>query len=213
MRRYVADGKLAWLPNPLRRPDPAARPLPAGRPFFLAVGRLDRQKAYDVLLDAFAQVAAVRDDVDLVILGQGPLHAALEEQARRLGIDGRVRFMGRVADPFPWYRAAIALAHPARFEGMPNAVLEAMSVGLPPVVSDAQEGLRGIVHDRSSCLKVSVGSAASLAAAMNELLQDHSLRDELSSGARKSIEANFTGAVEKWTEIICRERMGTRAIE
>ena len=84
----------------------------------------------------------------------------------------RVAFMGRVDDPFPWYRSAIALVHPARFEGMPNAVLEAMSEGLPPIVSDAQEGLRGIVQDGQSGLVVAVESATELASAMRKLMDD-----------------------------------------
>src|SRR5204863_8473889 len=123
------------------------KPLDARKPFFLAAGRLDAQKGYDVLLAAFAEAACERGNVELVILGNGPMRETLEARARELQIADRVTFMGRVDDPFPWYRAAIALVHPARFEGMPNVVLEAMSEGLPPVISDAQEGLRGIVQD------------------------------------------------------------------
>ena len=58
MTRYVGADKLAWLPNPVRNPGPSLGPLDVRRPFFLAAGRLDAQKAYDVLLTAFAQVAA-----------------------------------------------------------------------------------------------------------------------------------------------------------
>ena len=199
MSRYVAAGRLAWLPNPLRRPDQDSKPLAARRPFILAAGRLDAQKAYDVLLAAFAQIADGRDDVDLVILGQGPLRASLVEQARSLGISGRVAFMGHVDDPFPWYRAAIAFAHPARFEGLPNAVLEAMSVGLVPVVSDAQEGLRDIVHDRRSGLVVPANSAPALATALRRLTDDSQLRATLSAGARQSVAVQLSGALEKWT--------------
>ena len=72
MKSYVPAEKLLWLPNPLRRAGEAAKSGSARKPFFLAAGRLDTQKAYDVLLTAFAEVA--RDhDVDLVILGSGPL--------------------------------------------------------------------------------------------------------------------------------------------
>ena len=202
MTRYVAADKLAWLPNPVRNPSPSLEPLDVRRRFFLAAGRLDAQKAYDVLLTAFAQVAAARSDVDLVILGQGPLRAALTAQARSLGISDRVVFKGQVDDPFPWYRAAIALAHPARFEGMPNAVLEAMSVGLPPVISDAQEGLRDIVHERRSGLVVPAGSAPALATALIEIDEDPELRSGLSAGARLSIEVQLSGALERWTDTL-----------
>jgi GalNAc-alpha-(1->4)-GalNAc-alpha-(1->3)-diNAcBac-PP-undecaprenol alpha-1,4-N-acetyl-D-galactosaminyltransferase len=199
MKSYVPARKLLWLPNPLRRAGAASTPIGTQRPFFLAAGRLDAQKAYDVLLAAFANSAGKRDGLDLVILGHGPLRAALEKRARELEIADRVIFMGRVDDPFPYYRAAIAFVHPARFEGMPNAVLEAMSEGLPPIVSDAQEGLRDIVRDGQSGLVVPVGDALALAAAMTRLLNEPQTRAALASGARTSVEAQLAGALDQWT--------------
>jgi glycosyltransferase involved in cell wall biosynthesis len=207
MKAYVPAQKLIWLPNPLRRSDTTTRIEVARKPFFLAVGRLDTQKAYDILLTAFAEVA--RDhDVDLVILGNGPLRETLEAQARELKLADRVAFMGRVDDPFSWYRSAIALVHPARFEGMPNAVLEAMSEGLPPIISDAQEGLRGIVRDGQSGLVVAVNSAAQLASAMSKLTGASQLRIRLSSGAKASVEAQLSGALEKWTDAVLAKTEG-----
>jgi glycosyltransferase involved in cell wall biosynthesis len=202
MKNYVPARKLLWLPNPLRRAGDAGKPLAARNPFFLAAGRLDAQKAYDVLLAAFAEVARERDGVELVILGDGPLRQTLKAQARELKVPDRVTFMGRVDDPFPWYRAAIALVHPARFEGMPNAVLEAMSEGLPPVVSDAQEGLRGLVQDGRSGLVVPVESVPALSAAMRKLMNEPQTRAALSSGARASVEAQLSGALERWTDAV-----------
>lgn len=201
MKAYVPAEKLLWLPNPLRRARETAKIEAAPKPFFLTVGRLDTQKAYDVLLTAFADV--VRDrDAELVILGSGPLRETLKAQARELKIADRVAFKGRVEDPFPWYRSAIALVHPARFEGMPNAVLEAMSEGLPPIISDAQEGLRGIVQDGLSGLVVAVESVPALSSAMHTLAGDPQLRSRLSSGAKASVEAQLSGALERWTDAV-----------
>jgi GalNAc-alpha-(1->4)-GalNAc-alpha-(1->3)-diNAcBac-PP-undecaprenol alpha-1,4-N-acetyl-D-galactosaminyltransferase len=208
MKGYVPAEKLLWLPNPLRRAAETTRPLETRESFFLAAGRLDAQKAYDVLLAAFAQVARGRNDLALVILGNGPLRETLETQARELQIAERVRFMGRVDDPFPFYRAALALVHPARFEGMPNAVLEAMSEGLPPIISDAQEGLRDIVRDGQSGLVVPVESASALAVAMKRLLDEPQTRNRLSSGARVCVEAQLSGALEKWTDAVCAKAAG-----
>ncbi len=208
MKSYVPARKLMWLPNPLRRASEAGNTLDARKPFFLAAGRLDAQKAYDVLLAAFAIVARECDGVELAILGNGPLREALETQARESRIIDRVNFMGRVDDPFPWYRAAIALVHPARFEGMPNAVLEAMSEGLPPIVSDAQEGLRDVVQDGQSGLVVAAESASALAAAMKSLMDDLPLRSRLSAGARASVEAQLSGALEKWTDAVLAKADG-----
>ncbi len=207
MKAYVPAQKLLWLPNPLRRAGEATKTETARKPFFLAAGRLDTQKAYDILLTAFAEVA--RDyDSDLVILGSGPLRVQLEAQSRALNIADRVAFMGRIDDPFPWYRSAIALAHPARFEGLPNAVLEAMSEGLPPIISDAQEGLRGIVQDGQSGLVVAVDSATGLASAMRKLANDPELRNRLSSGAKASVEVQVSGALERWTDAVLAKADG-----
>ena len=203
MSSYVPPRKLLWLPNPLRRAGEASRQLAPRKPFFLAAGRLDGQKAYDVLLEAFAQVAREPDNVELVILGNGPLRQELEGRAAELRISSRVIFMGRVDDPFPFYRAAIAFVHPARFEGMPNAVLEAMSEGLPPIVSDAQEGLRGIVDDGKSGLVVPVGSGGALSGAMSRLMNEPQLRAQLSLDARQSVEATLSGALDNWTDAVC----------
>lgn len=207
MKGYVLSEKLLWLPNPLRRAGEATKTGEARKPFFLAVGRLDTQKAYDILLTAFAEVARDRD-ADLVILGSGPLRETLQAQARELELADRIAFMGRVDDPFPWYRSAIALVHPARFEGMPNAVLEAMSEGLPPIISDAQEGLRDVVQDGQSGLVVAVESAAGLAAAMRQLTDDPQLRSRLSSGAKACVEAQLSGALEKWTDAVLAKTEG-----
>jgi GalNAc-alpha-(1->4)-GalNAc-alpha-(1->3)-diNAcBac-PP-undecaprenol alpha-1,4-N-acetyl-D-galactosaminyltransferase len=207
MKDYVPAEKLLWLPNPLRRANTETKAGNVRKPFFLAVGRLDTQKAYDILLTAFAEIA--RDhDADLVILGSGPLRETLEAQVRELKLADRIAFMGRVDDPFPWYRSAIALVHPARFEGMPNAVLEAMSEGLPPIISDAQEGLRDIVQDGQSGLVVAVESATGLAAAMRKLTDDQQLRSRLSSGAKASVEAHLSGALEKWTGAVLAKPEG-----
>ena len=207
MRSYVPSERLLWLPNPLRRAGETSPAIATLKPFFLAAGRLDVQKAYDSLLKAFAEVAYGRGDVELVVLGSGPLRQALETQADELGISNRVIFMGRVDDPFPFYRAAIAFVHPARFEGLPNAVLEAMSEGLPPIISDAQEGLRGIVQEGQSGLVVPVGAVGALSGAMNRLLNEPQLRSHLSAGARQSVETELSGAIDKWTEAVCPDVM------
>ena len=203
MKSYVPAERLLWLPNPLRRAGETSQALAARKPFFLAAGRLNVQKAYDILLKAFAEVACGRGDVELVVLGSGPLRQALETQAEELGISNRVIFMGHVDDPFPFYRAAIAFVHPARFEGLPNGVLEAMSEGLPPIISDAQEGLRGIVHDEQSGLVVPVGVVDALSGAMNKLMNEPELRSRLSTTARQCVEKELSGALVKWTETVC----------
>jgi GalNAc-alpha-(1->4)-GalNAc-alpha-(1->3)-diNAcBac-PP-undecaprenol alpha-1,4-N-acetyl-D-galactosaminyltransferase len=183
----VPERKLVWLPNPLRAAgDTKAEPtLPST--FFLAIGRLNAQKGFDVLLEAFAQIAPQLPGCDLVILGEGPLKEALARQAAQLRLSDRVHFRGYIADPFPWYRAAIGLVHPARYEGLPNAVLEAMSMSKTVIVTDTQEGLRGIVRDRETGFVVPVESVPHLVEAMLCVASDQVLRGRIGVAAREAV--------------------------
>lgn len=201
MSNYVPVERQRWLPNPLRAaPAGSGVTIPISNPFFLAVGRLDRQKGYDVLLDAFAELKTDLPDWHLVILGGGPMKDELGQQAANLGISDRVYFAGYMADPFPWYRAAKVFVHPARFEGLPNAVLEAMSERLPVVVTDSQEGLRDMLVDHKSGMVVPVNSARALAAAMMEAAKDPELRRRLGSAASVAVEpCKAAYAVAAWT--------------
>ena len=120
MVEYVPRDRLLWLPNPLRVPaQDAGSPAspPSREPIFISVGRLTAQKAYDVLLVAFAQVKTTVPGSQLMILGDGPLRSALVQQADDLGISEGVVFSGYVKDPFPWFRSATIMVHPARYEG------------------------------------------------------------------------------------------------
>lgn len=114
----------------------AAGGTPIGRPGGLvSVGSLTEQKAHADLIDALATAGrGASPGTPLTILGDGPLRAALEDRVRRLGLTDRVHLAGRVDDPATLaatVAAAGLLVHPARFEGMPNAVLEALALGTP----------------------------------------------------------------------------------
>jgi len=208
LRSRVAPERLIWLPNPLRRPvaaQPSAGPASSG--YFLAVGRLHPQKAYDVLLRAFAEVVREMPKQQLIILGDGPLRSALERQAEELKLSGQVQFAGAVEDPFPWYRSAQALVHPARYEGLPNAVLEAMSEGLPVIVSDTQTGLKEIVRHGESGVVVPNEAAHDLSNAMISLEKNPDFRRRLGAAARDAV-APFQPehAVPAWSRAVFGEQ-------
>lgn len=202
MQAYVPAERLMWLPNPLRSPPAANRQAApwVDTPFLLTVGRLSPAKGHDVLLEAFVRVHAIRPNVHLAILGDGPMRVALETQARAMDIGDHVHFAGYVDDPFPWYRASVALVHPARFEGLPNAVIEAMSVGLAVIATDTQSGLREFVRNGESGLIVISDEPTSLAEAMVRLMDDPALRLRLGEAGRLAVEpCQADKAVKAWT--------------
>ena len=129
--------RLALLPNPvdeetLRRA--AAMPQRhSGRGMrFVAAGRLTRQKGFDRLIDMFASMP---EDAHITILGAGPDSAALESRAERLVLGGRIDFAGFEHSPWARYAGADAFLLPSRWEGMPNAALEALACGTPVIAT------------------------------------------------------------------------------
>ena len=198
MRAYVPAEKLAFTPNPVNLPGdgPAAE---LDGPTILAVGRLHRQKAYDVLLAAFAQLAEGAPGWRLVVLGDGPLRETLETQARDDGISPLVEFLGCVSDPYPYYRGADIFVLASRHEGMPNALLEAMSCGLPSIVTDASSGPLEWVDDGRSGLVVPAEDPDSLAAALLRLVRDPDLRRKLGHEAKRRLAGHHLASVlGKW---------------
>lgn len=184
MKSYVPADRLAHVPNPLTIPH-ADGGVFAEHPVVLAVGRLVPQKGYDVLLAAFACFAARHPDWLLWMVGDGPLRGTLKRQADELGISARVRWVGAVADPFPYYRTAEIFALSSRYEGMPNALLEAMGCGLPAVVTNASPGPLEVVEHEKSGLVVPSDDAERMSAALGRLAEDRALRHRLGQAARQ----------------------------
>ena len=151
----------------------------------VAAGRLEFQKGHDVLLRAFAASAACAE-LDLVILGEGSLEATLKAQARALGVAERVRFQGFEPNPWAWFARARAFVLASRWEGFPNALLEAMACGAPVIASACDFGPREAVEPGRSGLLVPPGDVEALRSALDLLLSDPDLgrRFGLAAAAR-----------------------------
>jgi glycosyltransferase involved in cell wall biosynthesis len=160
-------------------------------------------KAHDVLLDAFARAGDSVKDWRLVIVGEGRLQTVLRKQAEHLGLSARVDWLGVVRDIEGVYRTAVVFALPSRVEGTPNALLEAMSFGLPVVVSDGAPGLLEIVEHEVTGLVVPVDNPAELAAALSRLASDAELRRRLGAAARERVrEYDLPRALATWESVI-----------
>ncbi|WP_375288817.1 glycosyltransferase [Sphingomonas sp.] len=138
--------RLAVIPNPPTVPIPGAASvaLPAGR-FLLGVGRLAPQKRWDRLIAALPRL---RDTaVPLVIVGEGVLRRDLLAQAAALGVAHRLHLPGHAADPLPAMAQAAVVTLTSDFEGAPNVLREALSMGAPVVTTDSAPAIAEIVHD------------------------------------------------------------------
>lgn len=202
MARYVPASKLRVAPMLLVEPQ-AGSPTKREHPTVLNIGRLTHQKAHDVLLRSFAVVHAHFPEWQLCVIGVGPRREELQALARTLGVADKVDFVGLVQDPYPYLRAAEIFAFPSRFEGVGNALLEAMSCGLPVVVTDASPGPLEYVVDGHSGLVVPTDDEDALASALTRLMSDRDLRDRLGATARETVHHMERGAaIRTWKEIL-----------
>jgi glycosyltransferase involved in cell wall biosynthesis len=165
----VPEKLLVVLPNPVDAEEIRAsiglNPAPkiGPGPHLLAVGRLSREKGYDLLLRAMVTVRTEFPDASLLIAGEGQEEAALKAECRALGLDSTVRFAGYVDRPWTLFPAATLFVLSSRHEGLPNALLEAAAAGLPIVALPAAGGVAELLRDQPGVWLASTHSADALA--------------------------------------------------
>jgi glycosyltransferase involved in cell wall biosynthesis len=131
---------------------------------FVACGRLDYQKGFDILIDAMALVNLKK--VSLMIIGDGTLRQALEQKTNSLGLENKISFLGFKDNPYPYFKCADAFILSSRFEGMPNVVLESIVLGTPVIATPAPGGVVEFLNDIDECIVSSDITAESLASAI-----------------------------------------------
>lgn len=179
----VIPNAAPWpLPDQSPRLDPGSVGVP-GRQRLIAVGRLDPQKGFDLLIAAFATLAARYPNWELVILGDGSLRPALQAQIDSPNLRQRVFLPGRAGNLGPWYAGADLYVMSSRFEGFPNTLAEALAHGLPVVSFDCDTGPRDIIRHEIDGLMVPAGDVPGLTAALDRLMGDAGLRRLFSARA------------------------------
>ena len=205
MSGYVSSDCLALVRNPLRR-DQGAPAENLEPPFVLAVGRLHHQKNYPALLNAFAK--ARLHGWRLRILGDGEERENIENIAAKLGIAALLDMPGHVEDPFPHYRAARTFVMLSNHEGSPNALWEAMSCGLPSIVSDSIEGAFEVAQAGEHVIAVPSNDEERVATALKTLALDCEYRKKIGQKAASLVAREFEidNIVKSWDEaIFCKE--------
>ena len=164
-----------------------AAPHPHPRPYLLGIGRIVTQKGFDVLIDAFAEAAL--ESHDLLLAGEGPELAALQQRARERGVAGRVFFLGKVDRPtaVALFQGCAFFVLPSRQEPFGIVNLEAMAAG-KAVVASRVGGVPEVVLDGETGVLLPAGDVGAFAAVFRRLVADAAWRERLGAQGRRRVE-------------------------
>jgi glycosyltransferase involved in cell wall biosynthesis len=184
----------------------------------IAMGRLTAEKGYPKLIQAFADALGDDPAWQLRIWGDGPLRDEVQGVVDRLQLADRVKLCGLSKQPWTELAAAQIFALSSAYEGFPNAMLEAMALGLPCVAFDCPSGARELADGGRAARLVPCGDVAALAAALQELARDRDLRSTLGARAASFVRSQFAQAsvMADWDALIeevigCRDPDAVRA--
>jgi glycosyltransferase involved in cell wall biosynthesis len=206
--------------NPLRAeeyqaqfPERDRSGLQGDHPLIMAHGRLHPQKGWDTLMRAFAKARQSVPDARLRIIGEGPERAYLEGVAQEVGIADCCELPGFSRDYIEAIAECDVYVLPSRFEGLPNSLLEAISIGLPAIACNCPTGPDEILGtDEEHGILVPVDDVDAMAKQLVRLLGDGALRNRLASSARRramdfTIDHNVAGYAEIFQDLISRGRL------
>ncbi|HZU33788.1 MAG TPA: glycosyltransferase [Candidatus Angelobacter sp.] len=174
----ISEEKMVRIYNPVdverihEATKDAINPFSEGKKNLVTAGRLQRPKGFDVLIDALPGILERIPEVQLTILGEGPLESELKQQAQRLGVNKNVAFLGFKANPWHYFKFADVFILPSRFEGLPNAVLEALALGKKVVATDCPGALREVQESVGPLMLVPRENSDELANAVVAVLQN-----------------------------------------
>jgi glycosyltransferase involved in cell wall biosynthesis len=202
--------RLVHIPNTVRDIDGPNADL--GAKTVLAVGRLIPQKGYDLLIPAFAQVAAKHPDWRLRICGAGPQRAELEAMVDELGVDDAIALEGPARDFGAEIADASLFVLSSRFEGLPLVLLEAMSKGMGIVSFDCPTGPGDVISDHRDGILVPPADVHALAAGIIEMIEDADLLRRCAAAAIDTARGYTAGAIgPQWEALFGELRRGRAA--
>ena len=192
---YPGVEKIRIVPNPLsERMLPSKAAATGARKVLLSLGRLSAEKQIDKIIDAFAELASRHDDWDLHIYGEGPMKEALAAKISDRRLQRRAFLKGVTKEPWKIMAGSDAFVMNSKYEGFPNALLEAMGTGLACIATDCPSGPREITRNGKHALLVPPGDPKGLVEALARVMSDESLRISLGMQARESVLDRFSTA-------------------
>ncbi len=206
-KAFIPENNISIIANPVWSKFPATPTadtieLPQGT-VIIAMGRLSEEKGYDQLIQAFSKVATQHPQAYLVILGDGDMRPKLESLIDELELQDRVLLPGKIEKPHSIIEKADIIALSSRYEGFPNALLEGMALGLAALSYNCPSGPSDLIDHEVSGLLVPPENIEEMAIAMDKLLSNPELIQQMGEQAEK-VKQRF--AIEKimndWEKLV-----------
>ena len=167
----------------------------------LAIGRLRRQKRFDILLEAVA--AAVEKNLYVIILGEGPLENDLKTLVKKLDLENRVSFAGFQKNPYAWLFRADLFVLSSDYEGFPNALLEAMACGTLVISTNCPSGPSEILINGVNGMLVPTADAKALAGTISHVLFNRELKKRLVQNALETVkDYRLEKIIQQYAELL-----------
>jgi len=201
MKPYVEENKLVLVPNPVFIPQERAKP--SHSKHIISVGRLEKVKNHNIVIEAFFKSGLYNKGWILDIFGIGPLEANLKQQVLDLNLDENVKFHGLVKNLGEHYQKSAMLILASDYEGTPNALLEAMSYGIPGIVSNELPGALKIIEHKKNGLVFNKGDTNQLSEQIKYLAEPPSKTNAIGKLARESVKKFSSDVViQQWNALL-----------
>ena len=169
----------------------------------LAVGRLTKQKGFDLLLESWKIVSSKHNDWNLVIVGEGEEYESLNNKIKNIGIEESVSIKPFTRDIQQYYKNSSIFVLSSRYEGFGLVVLEAQAFGIPVVAFNCPTGPRNIINDGIDGYLVEAENIDKLAKQIIMLIKDKNIRTKVGENAIKNIEKfKIENIMKQWNSLI-----------
>ena len=191
------------IPNPVNEECINTQSINKRKNLIVSAGRLNNQKNYDLLIDAFSDIEKDYSDYYVEIYGQGPEKDRLQEKVNQLGLQERILFKGVKTNVMKHISDAKLYIMSSDFEGFPNALVEAMASGLPVISTDFPTGVaRELIRDEENGYVIPVGDRKKLSQAMVKIISNEEIQKKMSTNNVKLREQlNVNNIVSKWNKL------------
>lgn len=184
---WIIRRKSVVIANAISNPDIAEIKIEAKEKeeIIVAVGRLTQQKGFDTLINSFIKVHDKYPEYKLVIYGEGPMRKELEEYIHEKDMENFIFLPGNKKNVLEYVASATMFVMSSRYEGMPNALLEAMAIGMPCISTNCISGPSEIITNDENGVLVDVDNVDEMAREMIKIIEDKTFRDKISTNALK----------------------------